>query len=95
MLWFIKYAFLFLGYPKATVDILKSQIQSARVYLKTDYKLHIGEASRVPDHCIMYALADGTPSCDHAHDLSCERCDEIVLIFDTIQSAVGDANVYR
>ncbi|XP_064621124.1 uncharacterized protein LOC135484023 [Lineus longissimus] len=84
------------GYPHATIEDLNVKIQSARVYLKTDFKLHVSKASQCPDHCIMYALGDGTTPCSHKHDLSCQRCDEISYIFDTIESAFSDSDVsYR
>ncbi|XP_064653010.1 uncharacterized protein LOC135503381 [Lineus longissimus] len=78
------------GYSATTVEALKSKIQSARMYLKTDYKLHISEASQCPDHCIVYALAESTSACKHDHDMSCERCKEIVFIFETIELAFRD-----
>ncbi|XP_064648485.1 uncharacterized protein LOC135500764 [Lineus longissimus] len=44
----------------------------------------------------MYALGDGTTPCSQKHDFSCQRCDEISYIFDTIESAFSDSDVsYR
>ena len=50
-------------------------------------------SSRVPDHCSKYALNDPTDSsfqgsCDHTHDLLCERCEELKTVLSDIQAAI-------
>ena len=35
---------------------LTSDLQRAKQYLKSDFKLHVNRSSRAPDHCIAPAL---------------------------------------
>ena len=49
--------------------------------------------SRVPDHCSKYALSDPKDSnfansCDHNHDLLCERCEELKTALSDVQAAI-------
>ena len=52
----------------------KQDIQASRLYLKTDYKLHLSTSDQCADHCIPYALSDPMDPqlqniCDHEHTL--------------------------
>jgi len=77
---------------------LNSQVQSLWfVYFYSKllffYKQVNVTSSRVPDHCIKYALNDPTDSsfrgsCDHTHDLLCERCEELKTVLSDIQAAI-------
>ena len=70
-------AILFLFYvpgakPEEIVDLKKS-LQSARNYLKLDYKTHISMENNVADHCSTFALSDASNDawrkrCEHDHD---------------------------
>lgn len=55
----------------------------------------MSKTSRVPDHCITYALSDEKEKefnleCDHAHGMRCDRCDLIPSIFDEVESTLND-----
>jgi hypothetical protein len=62
----------------------------------------VSSSSRVPDHCRAYALSfesdkEHTSTCDHQHDLGCDRCnifpdaiDEIELVLGSIQTSDED-----
>ena len=77
---------------------LNSQVQSLSfVYFYSKllffYKQVNVTSSRVPDHCSKYALNDPTDSsfrgsCDHTHDLLCERCEELKTVLSDIQAAI-------
>lgn len=77
---------------------LNSQVQSLWfVYFYSKllffYKQVNVTSSHVPDHCIKYALNDPTDSsfrgsCDHTHDLLCQRCEELKSVLSDIQAAI-------
>ena len=57
--------------------------------------MHSVEASRVPDHCRVYALsdpnnADFEGTCDHAHDESCPQCSQLENVLSTLESGCSD-----
>ena len=57
--------------------------------------MHSVEASRVPDHCRVYALsdpnnADVVGTCDHAHDESCPQCSQLENVLSTLESGCSD-----
>ncbi|CAC5391100.1 unnamed protein product [Mytilus coruscus] len=59
-------------------DIVK-KIHTSKVYLKTDFKLHLQMDDPCPDHCIRYALSDSSSpnlkvQCQHSHLVMCDRC---------------------
>lgn len=60
---------------------MKTRLLNGRHYLKTDFKLNIELDNRCPDHCMKFALSDGT-ICEHEHDWVCNRCDDLLSIFD-------------
>ena len=56
-------------------------------------QLHVTPSSRVPDHCRAYALSyqsdpDFVSTCDHEHDLRCDRCDLFSNVVSEIESAL-------
>ena len=53
---------------------------SSKIYLKSDYKVHLGMSDRCADHCVAHALSDSRnveycEQCQHGdeHDLIYER----------------------
>ena len=57
--------------------------------------MHSVEASRVPDHCRVYALSDPNDgdfegTCDHAHDESCPQCSQLENVLSTLESGCSD-----
>ena len=60
--------------------------------------LHVSPSSRVPDHCRAYALSyqadpDYVSSCDHEHDLACDRCDVFPNVVHEVESALQNAEI--
>uniref|UniRef100_A0AC34GUE5 C2H2-type domain-containing protein n=1 Tax=Panagrolaimus sp. ES5 TaxID=591445 RepID=A0AC34GUE5_9BILA len=65
---------------------VQQELQEAKLYLRTDYRLHIAEKSQVAEHCMTYSLSDPqnkefcSSSCDddadfpHSHNGKCDRC---------------------
>ena len=75
---------------------VKSQIKESRHYLKLDYKLHLKEESRVPDHCLMYALSDPdkpafSAAIAHPLNLRCPRCEAMATVIKEIGQKVEAA----
>ena len=77
------------------IDSTVKRLRSAKVSLKTDYKLHVTEESSCADHCQAYVLSlderDFHATCTHQHNIICERCEdtksvleEILLVLPTI-----------
>ena len=55
-------------------------------------------SSRIPDHCRAYALSyqadlDYVSSCDHEHDLACDRCEVFPNVVHEIESALENAEI--
>jgi hypothetical protein len=58
-------------------------------------QVHVSKSSRVADHCRSHALSDHSDrdfisKCDHEHDLRCDRCDLIQLVFSELDSALKE-----
>ncbi|CAF1494038.1 unnamed protein product [Didymodactylos carnosus] len=54
--------------------ILVDDVKRGRMYLKTDYKVHVQKSSTIADHCINYTLSQSNDTgyaekCDHRHDV--------------------------
>ncbi|XP_061195035.1 uncharacterized protein LOC133203221 [Saccostrea echinata] len=65
--------------PQQWKKEMKEKLFNARLYLKTDYKLHIKREDECAFHCLQYALSDPksshlSVSCDHEHNKICSRC---------------------
>ncbi|KAK3108141.1 hypothetical protein FSP39_001889 [Pinctada imbricata] len=82
-----------------TLRELKDNITNYRIYLKTDYKLHLSLSDRCADHCISYALSDSSQrgylkACeDHEHDQICERCDLLPQSLLQLKEMVGSLDL--
>ena len=77
-------------------SLLIDSIKRARLYLKSDYKVHISRSSTVADHCCVYALNDSnnnhfTQQCDHEHDESCIECQNIRSTLDRIENIIKES----
>ena len=73
----------------------RESIDSSKIYLKSDYKAHLGMSDRCADHCATHVLSDSRSveycqQCQHGdeHDLICERCQEIRTILEKIESKI-------
>ncbi|XP_052097915.1 uncharacterized protein LOC127732770 [Mytilus californianus] len=69
---------------KSTV---KSRLLNSRLYLKTDYKLHIRREDECAFHCLQYSLSDPkvgalSVGCEHLHQKACDRC---LLLGDIVE----------
>ncbi|KAK3712196.1 hypothetical protein QZH41_018426 [Actinostola sp. cb2023] len=73
----------------------KSELKSAKRYLKSDFKVHVSKQSTVPDHCPAYALSDPKDKdfqsvCAHNHLDTCDRCASLTSVLDEIGSALQE-----
>ena len=72
------------------------RLRSAKVYLKTDYKLHVTEESSCADHCKAYALSsDDDATCTHQHNIICERCEDTKSVLKEISSVLATMDCTR
>ncbi|CAB4007871.1 Hypothetical predicted protein, partial [Paramuricea clavata] len=65
------------GLDHHTVQRLQLALKEGKQYLKTDYKVHVMQASTTADHCLSFALSDSkdkslTQKCDHPHNQFCQ-----------------------
>lgn len=79
-----------LGVEKQWVENILKRLHDDRLYLKTDYAVHCGDASPCPDHCRMFALSDSNDKlfqeiCSHDHSLFCDRCERMKETMKEIQ----------
>ncbi|EGT50261.1 hypothetical protein CAEBREN_21943 [Caenorhabditis brenneri] len=75
---------------------MKDELFYAAQYLRTDYRLHIKNSSRISDHCAIFSLSDTSngklsETCTqgpekHFHDLRCDRCERTNAILDKIET---------
>ena len=82
-----------LGVEKDWVDKILKKLQSARLYLTTDYAVHCNEETPCPDHCRKFALSDPTDQsfqelCSHDHSLFCERCEGLKATLYDIENKI-------
>ncbi|KAF1754581.1 hypothetical protein GCK72_021144 [Caenorhabditis remanei] len=88
------------GYIDAqTEKDFDKRLHEAKLYLQTDFKLHLKFESKISDHCIQFALSDsgnskyasgcqeGKSSHDHKENF-CERCQSVRDIFDDLKKTV-------
>ena len=72
---------------------IKSPDYALQIY---DYKSHVEESSRVPDHCIQYSLSHvDSPSLSqechqHEHDESCKFCLDLYAVIDDLEQIIMD-----
>ena len=74
------------------------RLSEGKNYLKTDYKCHVAPADWCADHCIANSLSDpDNPAyilkCDHDHDISCERCDDLKNVLLEVDDKLKTAGV--
>ncbi|KAK3731624.1 hypothetical protein QZH41_015888, partial [Actinostola sp. cb2023] len=77
---------------------LIQKLKLGKRYLKGDYKVHVSPTSRVPDHCRAYALGhasdpDYVHTCEHVHDLTCDRCNLFSTVVNEIESALDNLEI--
>ncbi|CAG2218847.1 unnamed protein product [Mytilus edulis] len=58
---------------------LSNMLTASKVYMKTDFRLHVQESDMCADHCIKWSLSDPKDEnfqskCNHTHSLHCDRC---------------------
>lgn len=75
---------------------LITNLQRAKQYLKSDFKLHVNRSSQVPDHCVIFALSERhsqfySSSCDHSHDKVCVECTNLKGVLFNIKEAIQKA----
>ncbi|CAB4029913.1 SURP and G-patch domain-containing 1, partial [Paramuricea clavata] len=74
------------------------KLKLAKRYFKSDYKVHVSSTSRVPDHCRPYALSlandsNFTTTCNHQHDLVCDRCNLFPAVVQELELQVEKARI--
>ena len=75
-------------------DGIKAGLTNSKLYLKTDYKLHIQQLDSCADHCLNWSLSDPTNRylqnlCDHTHTLTCDRCEQFKILQEQLDSAIN------
>lgn len=55
--------------------------------------MHVSDGSKVADHCRAYALStaddnDYKTTCDHIHNLKCDRCDIFPCVVQEIRTSI-------
>ncbi|CAF0879942.1 unnamed protein product [Didymodactylos carnosus] len=73
--------------------ILVDDVKRGRMYLKTDYKVHVQKSSTMADHCINYALSqsndtDYAKKCDHRHDDVCVECNNLAVTLEKLRTMI-------
>jgi len=78
---------------------MKKQIQESYQYIRTDYKVHVKDMSRVADHCFSWSLSEPRDNFfraiyqdheKHPHDMQCSRCELFKNVLDEMQSTSED-----
>ncbi|CAF1386902.1 unnamed protein product, partial [Didymodactylos carnosus] len=87
-----------LGLNDLTMDInnkrsILDNIKRARMYLKSDYRVHVSKSSTVADHCANFALScpkdkDYQQKCDHNHDDICDECQNLSTTLERIENEI-------
>ena len=77
---------------------LVENLKRARLYLKTDYKVHVTRSSSIADHCCSYALSDSTKKCfvadcDHEHNETCLECVNMTSTLDEVEYALKNLEI--
>ncbi|XP_061189168.1 uncharacterized protein LOC133197244 [Saccostrea echinata] len=73
---------------------LQKTMTSAKLYLKTDYKLHLERESHCADHCLQWLLSDPMNAsfqnpCNHIHSLKCDRCQLLQIIKSNLSKGIN------
>ena len=79
---------------------LQEKIKNSKLYLKTDFKLHLHHSAECDTHCISYALNESSDShikysCDHMHNpiLVFDRCNLSSQLIETLKRIVSKSNL--
>ena len=72
---------------------LTTELQRAKQYLKSDFKLHVSRLSNIPDQCILFALSERhsqfySSSRDHNHDEIFIECTNLKSVLFDIKEAI-------
>ena len=75
-------------------DGIKAGLANSKLYLKTDFKLHIQQSDSCADHCLHWSLSDPSNRnlqvlCDHTHTLICDRCELFKTLQEQLDSAIN------
>ncbi|XP_068738284.1 uncharacterized protein [Montipora capricornis] len=67
------------GASKDRVKSIQEALKARKLYLKSDFKVHITEDSPIADHCSTFSLSDPSDEglrqlCPHTHDQKCDQC---------------------
>ena len=70
-------------------------LRSGKMYLKGEYKSHLGPHEQCPDHCTVFALSDPhvselSAACNHEHSLLCADCQNIKMVLEGIREKIED-----
>ncbi|CAB3993489.1 Hypothetical predicted protein [Paramuricea clavata] len=84
------------GCDQVLINSCEAALKAGKQYIKTDYKVHVSEASNVPDHCCVHALSDQkqplfSSKCNHLHDHSCSSCKQLNSTLASIKSFVKNS----
>lgn len=80
---------------KWSQDVIKN-LQKAKLYLKSEYKVHCQvTSSPCADHCRPFALSDPVDGdfqmkCTHKHTMTCELCENISSILEELRCKIKD-----
>jgi hypothetical protein len=82
-----------LGVTKQWIENSLRKLNNAILYLRTDYSVHCEDESPCPDHCRSFALSDSKlacfqKSCNHEHNLFCDRCEELKFVLSDIENII-------
>ena len=82
-----------LGVTKSWVENTLGKLNNAILFLRTDYSVHCKEESPCPDHYTNFALSDSKltcfqKSCNHEHNLFCDRCEELKCVLIEIENVI-------
>lgn len=77
---------------------ISTKLTASRIYMKTDYKLHVEQSSLCADHCIDWSLSDPSNrdfqnTCLHQHTLKCDRCELIKEVELQLNSVIDALHV--
>ncbi|KAL9954429.1 hypothetical protein ACROYT_G041966 [Oculina patagonica] len=79
---------------------IKESLKAGKLYLKSDFKVHVDSSARVADHCSVYALSDPTENafkqrCDHNHDELCDQCQALNSALQEVGEAVENTKFHN
>ena len=74
------------------------KIKCSKLYLKTDFKLHLHQTDECAYHCINYALSDTSDpqlraKCTHNHVLDCDRCTLLSQLPESLKKAITQSDL--